>query len=596
MRSKPQSSTIHGGQRRMRGYLGFGAVVLLFASHASSEAVAVAPSTFKGLSPSGGSGVALAKFNGSLVALVADEDDSAIHVFDTKPPKEIATAKVPGVPGQVLVTKSGQVLVALRDKGQVAVLEAKLGDPRQLVQRASIETGGEPIALATTPDETTLIVGSAFTHEISGWSLADRMAKFRVDVAREPRAIAISSDGAKAFVTHAVGGTISIVDIANATATAISPQGIVANATRTRVETQGFAIVESNGKMLVPMVMADPETPETYYGSSMETFGVVVVDEGTNAVTGTMVNPNRAALERCLLPRAAAVVQGHLLVGCAGETEMQMVDATSNDPMQNAPKTKSLGDSPSAMAFDDASQMLVVWSQMNRTVTAASFAYGAPPATNVTIPGGPIAAIARGRKLFHDVSGKVANDGRACASCHTDGRDDGLVWSTPEGNRQTPTLVGRLQGTAPYGWTRNAKTFSEYVAGTIQRLNGAGFNPVQLGDLEAYVMSLKAPKNPAVDATLAEKGARLFSANGCASCHSGATTTDGVAHPVAGSGTNANIATPSLKFVGATAPYFHDGRYKNLHALLTSNDSDMGRARALPSTDLDALEAYLKSL
>src|SRR5262249_13047584 len=102
------SSTIHGGPRRMRGDLGFGAVVFLFAGHASSEAVVPSTatstsSTFKGLSPSGGSAVALAKFNGSLVALVADEDDSAIHVFDTKPPKEIATAKVPGVPGQVLV-------------------------------------------------------------------------------------------------------------------------------------------------------------------------------------------------------------------------------------------------------------------------------------------------------------------------------------------------------------------------------------------------------------------------------------------------------------------------------------------------------------
>jgi mono/diheme cytochrome c family protein len=577
----------------MRGYLGFGVCVLMFAGHASSEVVAP---TFKGLASSGGSAVALANFNGALVALVADEDDSAIHVFETKPPKEIAVAKVPGTPGQVLVTKTGKVLVSLRDKGQVAVLEAKGSDPRQLVLRSAIDTGGEPIALATTPDESTLIVASAFSHEVSGWSLADRMQKFHVDVAREPRALAISSDGSKAFVNHAVGGVISVVDIANGTASAISPQGTVLNATRTRVATQGFAIAKSAGKIFVPTVMADPETPETYYGSSMETFGVVVIDEATNAVTGTMVTPNRASLEKCLLPRAAAVAQGNLFVGCAGEIEMPMLDATSSAPMANSPRSRTLGDSPSAMAFDNGAQTLIVWSQMNRTVTAASFAYGAGPATSATVAGGAAAtAISRGRRLFHDVTGKVASDGRTCASCHTDGRDDGLVWSTPEGNRQTPMLAGRLAGTAPYGWTRGAKTFGEYVKGTIQRLQGSGFNDAQLGDLEAYVLSLKTPHTAAPDAALAERGAKIFTSNGCSSCHSGSITSDGASHWITGQQAG-NIATPSLRFVGSTAPYFHDGRYKDLRALLTSSDSDMGRARALPAADLDALEGYLRSL
>lgn len=54
--------------------------------------------------------------------------------------------------------------------------------------------------------------------------------------------------------------------------------------------------------------------------------------------------------------------------------------------------------------------------------------------------------------------------------------------------------------------------------------------------------------------------------------------------------------TPSLRFVVGTAPYFHDGRYPTLRALLTSRDPNMGAARDLPAADLDALEAYLRSL
>jgi cytochrome c peroxidase len=54
--------------------------------------------------------------------------------------------------------------------------------------------------------------------------------------------------------------------------------------------------------------------------------------------------------------------------------------------------------------------------------------------------------------------------------------------------------------------------------------------------------------------------------------------------------------TPSLRFVGGTGPYFHDGRYKTLRALLTSTDGTMGHTKHLSPDDLDALEAYLRTL
>ena len=44
--------------------------------------------------------------------------------------------------------------------------------------------------------------------------------------------------------------------------------------------------------------------------------------------------------------------------------------------------------------------------------------------------------IARGRALFRVTDdGRLSRDGRACASCHPDGRDDALTWSTPDGPR-----------------------------------------------------------------------------------------------------------------------------------------------------------------
>ncbi len=57
-----------------------------------------------------------------------------------------------------------------------------------------------------------------------------------------------------------------------------------------------------------------------------------------------------------------------------------------------------------------------------------------------------------GRALFFTASSPEMNDpALGCASCHPDARDDGQVWNTSEGPRDTPSLAGRLLArTAPF--------------------------------------------------------------------------------------------------------------------------------------------------
>ena len=54
--------------------------------------------------------------------------------------------------------------------------------------------------------------------------------------------------------------------------------------------------------------------------------------------------------------------------------------------------------------------------------------------------------------------------------------------------------------------------------------------------------------------------------------------------------------TPSLRFIGGTAPYFHDGRYKTLDDLLLAPDHVMGDSTRLSRQDRAALVAYLETL
>lgn len=592
------------------GLVGLGACALAgsFSHPAQSEPASTADVVLKGRGSSVGSALALADFRGVPVAIVADEDDSMVRVFELSPAKEIASAKVPGTPSQVLVTKSGSVLVALKDKGKVAILEPKGGDARQLIQRGSIDTGGEPVALATTPDESMLLVASGWTHTLASYSLADKTRKMEVSIGREPRTIAVASDGSRAFVTHASTGAFTTVDLANQKTSSVSTKATLADGTKNaRVGTQGFAMATQGGKVFVPAAFADPSAQETYYGSGMETMGVLVVDEvnATVAKSSETLAPLNAygTPEKCLLPRAAAVTSDgkKLVVGCAGEKDLMVFDATAASPRTKVLTTRSAGEAPSAIAIDNGTNNVIAWSQMGHTLSVVSLA-DKPTARDSVVAGkGLDPAIERGRKLFVATDGRMAADGRACASCHTDGRDDGFVWNTPEGKRQTPMLAGRLSDTAPYGWTRDAKTFHDYVNETVSRLRGKGFSKSELDDLSAYVMSIKAPpKDTTTDeekTKLVAHGKEVFASSeaGCASCHSGNAMTDNKKHPVDAKD-KTEFATPSLRFVAGTAPYFHDGRYSTLHELLTGNDPNMSKGKDLPEKDLSALEAYLTSL
>ena len=171
--------------------------------------------------------------------------------------------------------------------------------------------------------------------------------------------------------------------------------------------------------------------------------------------------------------------------------------------------------------------------------------------------------VAQGRALFHTAGdAKIAHDGRACASCHPDGRDDGLVWPTPEGPRQTILLAGRVGRGAPFGWRGQHATLKEHMRQTMKNLHGAGLSDAEYDALEAWLLSMKGP--PSLGRPLDEveqRGRVVFEESaGCGGCHleSGGFSDHGV-HDV-GSATATDrekgFLAPSLRFVAESAPTF----------------------------------------
>jgi DNA-binding beta-propeller fold protein YncE len=348
----------------------------------------------------------------------------------------------------------------------------------------------------------------------------------------------------------------------------------------------------------------------------------VVMSDGLDAhITGQF--------NACQLPKAAVMdsIQQTILVVCQGTDVALELDATAKDPGRHELRRFSLPSGPTGIALDTKQRQAVVFSQFDRALVTISLGKATPPVPKkerpfnqlvsvndgkkgekkieVLVPKGRInlpavagksATLVAGRKLFHVTNHiGISGDGRACASCHPDGYDDGLTWSTPEGPKQTVTLASHsLSKTGPYGWRGQHKTIDAHLQTTFRRLHGKGLAEPEVAALTEYLLSMKGhPKHHEQDSQIL-RGKKLFEGpTACAACHPAPLFTDRQAHDVKSGGT---FDTPSLLSISSSAPYFHDGRYQTLKDVLANCEGKMGTVAGLTPADLSDLEAYLKSL
>lgn len=571
-----------------------------------------------------GAAVVLARVGDTEIAYVADPDDGLIVAVDAESLTALSRLDVGGAPDQLLLTKRGRLFATLRDENTLLAIEGTgtRGEPLRVVHY--VTTASEPIGLAVTPDESMVLVTSGWGHTVAGYEADTLDRAFAKELGREPRSVVISDNGKRAFVSHAVGADVDIIDLADLDSmkrvSMKSSDSLVTGEVPMHAG-QGFALaraVAPAGRVFVPharvrTALVDGSGTQGYGSPAAgptEQFDVAVLDEDTGAaVHGSLDTSGGLA---CVLPRAAAVTDaGELLVSCLGTSEIVGMDAAAANPHQAVTQRWHVAAGPTGIAVDDARPRALVWSQFDHALTwillqgrDAFILNESKLPRRAPLP----ALVDRGRVLFHLSDARISMDGRACASCHPDGRDDGLVWSTPEGPRNPPMLAGRLDSTEPYGWLGTSRNVATHLKLTFERLGATRGKQGLTGEdrkaLVAYVMSMKAPsvvRDEARDLRVGE-GRRIFESSeaGCAECHGrGGESPDGQSHNVRSWATGDRIGvfdTPSLRFVDETAPYFHDGRYASLRTLLTHTRGTMGQDKKLSSSELDALEAYVRTL
>jgi len=582
-----------------------------------------------------GSAVAVAYAALQTIAYIADADSRSIHTVALDS-QELGRTALDGAPQRLIVLADGRIAATFPDKGRVAVLEPSLDPSKPMTVLCSRKLPAEPWGIATTADDTKLVVSSAWGATLTVIDEKTFAISRTVPLPRDPRSVTV--DDGVAFVSHSVGAKLSAVDLRKNEPAAlidlstrkVTPLIQEADKNVVRTASQGFALARIEHRVLVPMTSVDPgplvreEAGPTYYGPPFDGVPkqapiVAVVDsERRTMLASDLLATSHVIYRReCLLPRDAVVrSKSHsLYVACRGIDAVVELDALAVDPARAERRRFAVPAAPEGLAIDERGGRLVAFSQVGAAVTVIPFE-GGGTAQQFSIaldyhPPPELAEVAAGRKLFFTTDNEhISSDGLACASCHIDARDDGVTWSTPVGPRQTPMLAGRVDGTAPYGWEGNRPSLFDYISHTVINLGGKGLSVPELDALVAFVqaaptprITTAAPDDSSVVAQRTKQGAKVFAAGGCEACHATGST-DNLPHAlskllrgdVVGGADGTAVDTPTLRFVGGTAPYFHDGRYRTLEDLLADPKSKMGTSAKLSAADRGALAAYLRTL
>jgi sugar lactone lactonase YvrE/mono/diheme cytochrome c family protein len=498
--------------------------------------------------------------------------------------------------------------VADRRGDRIAVV--RVGSKLELV--TAWKTPAEPYGVALTPDRTTALVTHVADRLIIAYDVATGRERWRAKAAAEPRGIAVSPDGTRALVAHLTTGTIEELALEDRARIHLAlPVAIGGEQARGAfaVTFLGSDLAVSPFQRATPVNGSEEEEGGHYGGGEFPPLSHHLAFFG---FSGGFSGQRRTASATISVhqPRAVAWDAAHdaLYVAGLGTDEIVQIRSASqvdvHAGVNNAVAGKErCGADGLAVAGDG---NLLVWCSFTRSVARVTVIDGKGKlAARWTQARGPALAASTlgdaqhlGMVLFHTADSDMsAFGGLACASCHPEGRADGLSWRIHGDTLQTPLLTGRIPNTAPYKWDGSAKDLPASLRGTIDRLGGSGLGKQRIVALAAYLEAMPAVHPPTRDPAAVARGKAVFETIGCSNCHAGPAYTDQALHKLAKS--QATMDTPSLLGLAASAPYFHDGSAATLEAVLRDRGAVHGMsepARTLSAAEAADLIAFLEAL
>ena len=233
----------------------------------------------------------------------------------------------------------------------------------------------------------------------------------------------------------------------------------------------------------------------------------------------------------------------------------------------------NVGQGPTGLAIDEASQRLYVLNRFDETLSIVDLK-GRAEVTRIPVGFNPEPqSVRQGRRFLYDASLSAHGD-LACASCHFNGHRDGLAWDlgNPRGKLQSVNGIGvsvfhpmkgpmttqslrGIIGNEPLHWRGDRSSLSDFNPAFVSLLGGPReLATDEMAAFTAFTQTLTYPPNPNqnLDRTFpnpptgpsAERGRQLFNTGAldggllsCNACHS--------ASPGFRSGTS-NLIIPGL--------------------------------------------------
>ncbi|MCP4803917.1 MAG: c-type cytochrome [Proteobacteria bacterium] len=593
--------------------------------------------------PTGSSSLAVADDVGALYAL--NEGLGSISRVDLAT-GDVEETQLGETPFRVARLDGERVAVSLRSERAIVILT---DDGTGLTVTDRLQVGADPAGLVS-DGAGRLFVALATQGEIWEFSAAgEHVNTFEVE--GQPNWLALRPQGDVLYAASAYGATVTSIDLATGeTETIEMPvmEGLEGDHVDTPVtltaRITGDPSISPDGEtMAVPVTYLDNVTPtdpdgddvpepESSYSSGAGSVGVTRInptlvtlgtvdgglDEGDTFFLAGQVTSNQRSSEVVrgyvssatwhpdgtflwITMEGSNIVQALLPVARQVTTDYHDDATVTNGEMVSGDRAIFATDAgPRGVAFTVDGEAYV-HSFLDRQIALlgdeATVEVSGAVLSESTLPD----SIEEGRKLFYASTGAIMSadgSGMSCATCHLQGRNDGLTWNLEQGLRQTPSLAGEVGHTAPFTWIDGVDSVADEAMHTSEvRMGGAGLTQAEADAIASFVDFTPLPDTPDVsDSDAVSRGAEIFfSAEvGCGSCHYGDDYTDHDSHDMFGL---EGVNTPRLKGVAASAPYLHDGSAATLRDVLDAvKDGEMGDTSSLSDEQMDDLEAFLRTL
>ncbi|MGE0872779.1 MAG: cytochrome-c peroxidase [Kofleriaceae bacterium] len=537
-------------------------------------------------------------------AVIADADRDRILSVDLATEQLVADIPLQAgdEPGRLIEDGAGRIHVALRRSGALLTL----ADARTAMFVSRRPVCAEPRGLAWDSAADLIHVACA-SGELASLAASGGGVTRRLMLGRDLRDVIVQGDhlvvsrfrSAELLTVDATGAVTSSVrppsvfrtDAAEPFSVPFQTTAAAAVAWRTIALPDGSVLMSHQRQMKRPI----QPTPGGYGTPQSCNHGVV-------QAAVTLTSPGQAPVALApfahgALPVDIAVDQTgeQLAIAVAGTETVTLVQSSAlqsrdddncgTSATARAAWASSLGQ-PTAVAFTPSGRLLAFYPDK-----PALAVLGDPDSHVIDLTGEPNHD--EGRALFHQQTAS----GLACASCHPEAGEDGLVWDFGSFVRRTQNVSGGILSRGPYHWSGEMSDLDVLLDDVFaNRMSGSHPTNSQREALGAWLDRIPSPGPPPVtDPAAVERGREVFRIAGCNECHNGAMFTNNTRVDVH---TGGMFKVPSLLGVGARAPFLHDGCAATLRDRFgeCGGGDYHGRTSDLDDTQLDDLLAYLESL